>query len=46
MRLSVRLLVLGVTGPLVGLGLFLGLSTASIMDLARVAKVDLGRLFD
>ncbi|PWL22264.1 MAG: hypothetical protein DCO99_05630 [Synechococcus sp. XM-24] len=46
MRLSVRLLVLGVTGPLVGLGLFLGLSTASIMDLARVAKIDLRRLFD
>jgi hypothetical protein len=46
MRLSVRLLVLGVTGPLVGLGLFLGLSTASIIDLARAAKVDLSRLFD
>lgn len=46
MRLSVRLLVLGVTGPLVGLGLFLGLSTASIIDLARAAKVDLRRLFD
>ena len=46
MRLSVRLLVLGVTGPLVGLGLFLGLSTASIIDLAKAAKVDLSRLFD
>ncbi|MFZ9217676.1 MAG: HAMP domain-containing protein [Vulcanococcus sp.] len=46
MRLSVRLLVLGVTGPLVGLGLFLGLSTASIIDLAKAAKVDLRQLFD
>jgi len=46
MRLSVRLLLLGVTGPLVGLGLFLGLSTASVVHLARAAKVDLRRLFD
>jgi len=46
MRLSVRLVVLGVTGPLVGLGLFLGLSTAAIIHLAKAAKFDLSRLFD
>lgn len=46
MRLSVRLLALGVTGPLVGLGLFLGLSTISIVNLARVAKLDISQLFD
>lgn len=46
MRLSVRLIALGVSGPIAGLGLFLAVSTTTLVDLSRKAKVELTALFD
>ena len=46
MRLSVRLVALGVTGPILGLGIFLALSATTVVDLSRKAKVELTSLFD
>jgi HAMP domain-containing protein len=46
MRLSVRLVALGVSGPIVGLGVFLVLSATTVIDLSRKAKVELTTLFD
>lgn len=46
MRLSVRLVALGVSGPIVGLGIFLALSASTVIDLSRKAKVELTALFD
>lgn len=46
MRLSVRLVALGVSGPIAGLGIFLALSTTTLVDLSRKAKVELTALFD
>lgn len=46
MRLSVRLVALGVSGPIVGLGIFLALSATTLVDLSRKAKVELTALFD
>lgn len=46
MRLSIRLVALGVTGPIVSLGIFLALSASTLVDLSRKAKVELTSLFD
>ncbi len=46
MRLSVRLVALGVSGPIVGLGLFLALSASTVVDLSRKAKLELTAVFD
>lgn len=46
MRLSVRLVALGVTGPIVGLGLFLALSASTVVDLSRKARLELTAVFD
>ncbi|NDG74432.1 MAG: HAMP domain-containing protein [Synechococcaceae bacterium WB8_1B_136] len=46
MRLSVRLMALGVTGPILGLGIFLALSASTVVDLSRKAKLELTSLFD
>ena len=46
MRLSVRLMALGVSGPLVGLGIFLAVSVATSIQLARTAKTELTELFN
>ncbi|MCP9849919.1 HAMP domain-containing protein [Cyanobium sp. Morenito 9A2] len=46
MRLSVRLIALGVTGPIVGLGIFLVLSASTVVELAQKAKFELTTLFD
>ncbi|MEB3235992.1 MAG: hypothetical protein VKM98_11250 [Cyanobacteriota bacterium] len=46
MRLSVRLIALGVTGPIVGLGIFLALSASTVVDLSRRARVELTALFN
>jgi HAMP domain-containing protein len=46
MRLSVRLMALGVTGPIVGLGIFLALSASTVVELAQKAKFELTSLFD
>jgi HAMP domain-containing protein len=46
MRLSVRLMALGVSGPIAGLGIFLALSTTTVVDLSRRAKLELTALFD
>jgi HAMP domain-containing protein len=46
MRLSVRLMALGVTGPIVGLGIFLALSASTVVELAQTAKLELTTLFD
>lgn len=46
MRLSIRLLLLGVTGPIAGLGIFLGLSATTVLDLSHKARLELTALFD
>ena len=46
MRLSVRLLALGVSGPLVGLVLFLGVSIGTVIQLSRKANIEITNLFD
>ena len=46
MRLSVRLMALGVSGPIVGLGMFLGISMVTSIQLAKTAKTELTALFD
>lgn len=46
MRLSIRLVALGVSGPIAGLGIFLAVSTTTLVDLSRKAKVELTALFD
>jgi hypothetical protein len=46
MRLSVRLIALGVSGPIVGLGMFLAVSMATSIQLAKTAKTELTSLFN
>lgn len=46
MRLSIRLMALGITGPLLGLGIFLALSASTVVELAKQARIELTRLFD
>ena len=46
MRLSVRLIALGVSGPIVGLGMFLAVSMVTSIQLAQTAKTELTALFD
>lgn len=46
MRLSVRLIALGVSGPIVGLGMFLAVSMVTSIQLAKTAKIELTALFD
>ena len=45
MKLSVRLVALGVSGPIAGLGVFLLIATAASIQLARTAKLELTALF-
>ncbi|WP_411870581.1 hypothetical protein [Vulcanococcus limneticus] len=46
MNLSVRLVALGVSGPIVGLAIFLALSSSMVVDLSQQAKLELTALFD
>lgn len=46
MRLSVRLVTLGVTGQLVSPGLFLAPSASTVVDRARRARLELPALLD
>lgn len=46
MRLSLRLLALGVSGPLVGLGIFLAISAGTVMQLSRKANTEITELFN
>ena len=46
MGLSVRLIALGVSGPIVGLGMFLAVSMATSIQLAKTAKTELTALFN
>jgi HAMP domain-containing protein len=46
MRLSLRLLALGVSGPLVGLGMFLAISAGTVMQLSRKANMEMTELFN
>ena len=46
MRLSLRLLALGVSGPLVGLGMFLAISAGTVMQLSRKANLEMTELFN
>ena len=46
MKLSARLIILGISGPIAGLGLFLIIASTASIKLAEVAKLQLTRLFD
>lgn len=46
MKLSARLVVLGVTGPIVGLVIFLAIASAASISLAQKAKVQINALFN
>jgi len=46
LKLPVRLVVLGVTGPVVGLGIFLAIAIAASISLAQKAKVEMSSLFN
>ena len=46
MKLSARLILLGISGPIAGLGLFLIVATGASIKLAQIAKLQLTQLFD
>lgn len=46
MKLPVRLVVLGVSGPIVGLGIFLTIATAASISVANKAKIQMNALFN
>jgi HAMP domain-containing protein len=46
MRLSLRLLALGVCGPLAGLGIFLAISASTLLQVSEKAHLELSTLFD
>ncbi len=46
LRLSVRLLLLGISGPLVSLAIFLALATIGSIRLAQKARVEISTMFD
>lgn len=46
LRLSTRLILLGVSGPLVGLAIFLMMASATSLGLSRQARTELVNMFD
>lgn len=46
MKLSARLIILGISGPIAGLGLFLVIASSASIKMAEIAKLQLTRLFD
>lgn len=46
MKLSARLILLGISGPIAGLGLFLIVATGASIRLAEIAKIQLTELFN
>ncbi len=46
MRLSVRLMLLGISGPLVSLAIFLALATIGSIRLAQKARIEISTMFD
>jgi hypothetical protein len=46
MKLSARLILLGISGPIAGLGLFLIVATSASIKLAQIAKLQMTQLFD
>ncbi len=46
LRLSVRLMLLGVSGPLVSLAIFLALATIGSIRLAQKARIEISTMFD
>jgi HAMP domain-containing protein len=46
LRLSVRLMLLGVSGPLVSLAIFLALATMGSVRLAQKARIEISTMFD
>ncbi|MCP9792069.1 hypothetical protein KBZ20_08835 [Vulcanococcus limneticus Candia 3F8] len=46
MNLSARLVALGVSGPIVGLAIFLAISSSMVVDLSQKAKLELTALFE
>lgn len=46
MKLSARLIILGISGPIAGLGLFLIIASSASIKLAEVGKTQLTQLFD
>lgn len=46
MKLSARLILLGISGPIAGLGLFLIVASGASIRLSQIAKADLTQLFN
>lgn len=46
MKLSARLILLGISGPMAGLGLFLIVATSASIKLSQIARLQLTQLFD
>lgn len=46
LRLSVRLMILGISGPLVSLAIFLALATVGSIRLAQKARIEISTMFD